>query len=41
MFNSRGKTQDEDTEGTRSAWEDAAGANFQSTSISIGLKVTF
>ncbi|NEJ25855.1 omptin family outer membrane protease [Rhizobium leguminosarum] len=43
VFNSRGKTQKEDTEeGTRSAWEkDAAGANFQSTSISIGLKVTF
>ncbi|WP_245457656.1 omptin family outer membrane protease [Rhizobium leguminosarum] len=43
VFNSRGDMQEEDTEeGTRSAWEkDVAGANFQSMSISIGLKVTF
>ncbi|WP_260690306.1 omptin family outer membrane protease [Rhizobium leguminosarum] len=42
VFNSRGKTQREDTEGTRSAWKkDVAGANFQTMSISIGLKVTF
>ncbi|WP_261337678.1 omptin family outer membrane protease [Rhizobium leguminosarum] len=43
VFNSRGGTQEEDTEeGTRSAWQkDAAGANFQSMSLSIGLKVTF
>ncbi|MBY3225597.1 omptin family outer membrane protease [Rhizobium laguerreae] len=43
VFNSRGETQEEDTEeGTRFAWQkDAAGANFQLMSISIGLKVTF
>ncbi|UIJ99242.1 omptin family outer membrane protease [Rhizobium leguminosarum] len=42
VFNSRGEMQYENTkEGTRFAWKDAAGANFQSMSISIGLKVTF
>ncbi|MGO6944742.1 omptin family outer membrane protease [Rhizobium johnstonii] len=43
VFNSRGETQEEDTEeGTRSAWQKAAaGANFQSMSISFGLKATF
>ncbi|WP_260684811.1 omptin family outer membrane protease [Rhizobium laguerreae] len=43
VFNSRGKTQVDDTEkGTRSAWEmDAAGANFQSMSIFFGVKATF
>ncbi|MDH6206800.1 outer membrane protease [Rhizobium leguminosarum] len=43
VFNSRGETQVEDTEeGTRSAWQKAAaGANFQSMSISFGLKATF
>ncbi|WP_168349636.1 omptin family outer membrane protease [Rhizobium leguminosarum] len=43
VFNSRGETQEQDTEeGTRSAWQKAAaGANFQSMSISIGLNVTF
>ncbi|MDV4159426.1 MULTISPECIES: omptin family outer membrane protease [Rhizobium] len=43
VFNSHGETQFEDTkEGTRSAWKkDAAGANFQSMSISIGLNFTF
>ncbi|WP_245458321.1 omptin family outer membrane protease [Rhizobium leguminosarum] len=43
VFNSHGEMQFEDTkEGTRSAWKkDAAGANFQSMSISIGLNFTF
>ncbi|WP_246826454.1 MULTISPECIES: omptin family outer membrane protease [Rhizobium] len=43
VFNSRGKTQVDDTEkGTRSAWEkDATGANFQSMSIFFGVKATF
>ncbi|MBY5524184.1 omptin family outer membrane protease [Rhizobium leguminosarum] len=43
VFNSRGETHEEETEeGTRFAWQkDAAGANFQSMSISIGLNVRF
>ncbi|MBP2444290.1 omptin family outer membrane protease [Rhizobium leguminosarum] len=43
VFNSRGETQQDDTSwSTPSAWEkDAAGANFQSMSISFGLKATF
>nr|WP_032993861.1 omptin family outer membrane protease [Rhizobium leguminosarum] len=43
VFNNRGETQEDDTaHGTRSDWErDAAGANFQSMSISIGLNFTF
>ncbi|WP_246722858.1 omptin family outer membrane protease [Rhizobium ruizarguesonis] len=43
VFNSRGEMQEDDTEeGTRSAWQkDVAGANFQSMSISFGLKATF
>ncbi|WP_245007032.1 omptin family outer membrane protease [Rhizobium laguerreae] len=43
VFNSRGETQVEHTkDGTRSAWRrDAAGANFQTTSIFFGVKATF
>ncbi|NEI67794.1 omptin family outer membrane protease [Rhizobium leguminosarum] len=42
VFNSRGDMQIDDTKGTRSAWKkDVAGANFQSMSISFGLRGTF
>ncbi|MBY3027452.1 omptin family outer membrane protease [Rhizobium leguminosarum] len=43
VFNSRGETREVDTEdGTSPGWQrNAAGANFQSMSISFGLKATF